>query len=168
MTTTLAGLTPTRRVSRPRLLAALLAVSVALNLCFVAGAVWTRLNPPPVLSVSERFHRLAKSLDLSPPQQTAFDQYVAGMLARGDRVRQAVEPLLDNALDEMAKPDADQARVLGLLDEAGTRRREFQREAVSATLTELATLTPDQRAKFITSERTFRAAQRRRRAEETR
>lgn len=112
MTTTLAGLRPTRRVSWSRLLAALLAVSAALNLCVIAGAVWTRLNPPPVQTVSEHFHRLAKSLDLSPQQQAAFDQYVASMLTRSDRLRQAVEPLMDDALAEMAKPGADQARVL--------------------------------------------------------
>ena len=32
----------------------------------------------------------------------------------------------------------------------------------------LATLTPDQRAKFLTEERAYRAAQRRRRADESR
>jgi hypothetical protein len=41
-------------------------------------------------------------------------------------------------------------------------------DAVGATLSLLTTLTPDQRAKFLTEEREFRAAQRRHRAEESR
>jgi hypothetical protein len=41
-------------------------------------------------------------------------------------------------------------------------------DAVGATLSLLATLTPDQRAKFLTEEHDYRVAQRRRRAAEAR
>jgi Spy/CpxP family protein refolding chaperone len=157
------------RLPRGRVLAAILAVSIALNLCVVAGVVWTRLHAPPApQTVSERFQRLAQALELTPPQRVAFDGYVAAMVARGDRLRREVDPMLEAAWSEIAKPDADQARVLQLLDDAGNRRRGFQRDAVTATLSLLATLTPDQRAKFIASERAFHAAQRRRRADEAR
>ncbi len=90
------------------------------------------------------------------------------MAARGDRMRQALDPMMDAAWAEIAKPDADPARVLQMLDDAGNQRRAFQHDAVSATLSLLAILTPDQRAKFMAAERDFRAAQRRRRAEESR
>jgi Spy/CpxP family protein refolding chaperone len=169
MTITAAGVTRNGGATRPRALVAVLAVSVALNLCVVAGAVWTRLNAPAVQqTTTERFHQLAETLDLTPQQHVAFDGYVAGMTARSDRMRQEVEPMMEAAWAEVAKPDADQARVVQLLDEAGNQRRAFQHEAVAATLSLLAILTPDQRTRFIASERAYHAALRRRHADETR
>jgi Spy/CpxP family protein refolding chaperone len=168
MTTAAAGMTPSRRSSRPRLVAALLAVSVALNLCFVAGAAWTRLKAPAIVTASERFHRLAQSLALSAQQQAVFDQYVAALIARNNRVRLATEPLMDEAWAEIAKPDPDQTRVLQLLDDFSTQRREVWHQTVIATLSLLATLTPEQKEKFLADERDRRMAARRRRAEESR
>jgi Spy/CpxP family protein refolding chaperone len=169
MTVATAGLPPQTWKPRQRMLAAALAISVALNLCVVAGAVWNRTAAPaPATTVSERFHRLADSLDLTPPQRVAFDAYVTTMVARGDRMRQEVDPMMDSAWAEFAKPDAVPARVLQLLDDAGNRRLAFQHEAVTATLSLLATLTPEQRAKFVSAERAFHTAQRRRHADESR
>jgi Spy/CpxP family protein refolding chaperone len=167
MSATTASMSEPRRRSRNRGLVAVLAVSIALNLCVVAGVVWSRVNTPAQFTTSERFHRLADTLDLSATQRTAFDNYVAAMIANGDRLRQDVEPMLDAAWSEVGKPDADQARVLQLLDEAGDKRRAFQHEAVGETMSLLAMLTPEQRAKFIAAERAFHAAQRRRRADES-
>ena len=169
MSVTTAGMRRDRREPRQRALAAVLAISVALNLCVVAGVVWSRYNAPaPPPTISERFHRLGDSLTLTPPQRVAFDAYVAAMAARGERMRQEVEPMMEAAWGEIAKPDADEAHVLQLLDDAGNRRRAFQHEAVDATLTLLATLNPEQRAKFVAAERSYHAALRRRRADEAR
>lgn len=165
MTAAAAEMRPSSRLSRPRLIAALLTISVALNLCFVAGAAWTRLKPPTIVTTSERFHRLARTLDLSPQQQAVFDQYVADMLSRNNRARLATEPLIDEAWAEIARPDPDQARVLQLLDDFSTQRREVWHEAIGATLSLLATLTPEQKAKFLAAESGWRMAARRRRAE---
>ena len=156
------------RLSRPRLIAALLAVSVALNLCFIAGAAWTRLKPPTIVTTSERFHRLARTLDLSAQQQVAFDQYVAAVIARNNRVRLATEPLMDEAWAEVARPDPDQARILQLLDEFASQRHEAWHQTVGATLSLLATLTPEQKEKFLADEHDRRMAARRRRAAESR
>ncbi len=153
-------------VSRQRLIVAILAISVALNLCVFAGVAWNRLHPPQTLS--QRFHHLADTLNLTPEQQVVFDRYTNDMVARGDRMRQSIEPMMDAAWTELAKPDADQARVLQLLDDASNRRSAFLREAVSSTLTLLATLSPEQRAKFVAEEREFHAAQRRHHAAESR
>jgi Spy/CpxP family protein refolding chaperone len=76
--------------------------------------------------------------------------------------------MMDSAWDELAKPDADPARVIQLLDDAGNRRRAYQHEAVTATLSLLAILTPEQRTKFIADEREHIAAMRRRHADEAR
>jgi Spy/CpxP family protein refolding chaperone len=153
---------------RRRLLVAILAISVALNLCVVAGALWSRLHgPPPTPTFSERLRRLEASLDLTPAQHAAYDRYIADMTTRGDQMRQQIDPLFDAAWTEIAKPDADQARVLQLFDDASSHRRVFMHDAVSSTLSLLATLTPEQRAKFIADEREFRMAQRRRHAAES-
>jgi len=169
MSVTATGMSRSRGLTRQRVLAAVLAISVALNLCVVAGVVWSRLHaPPPPQSFSERFHRLADMLDLTPQQRVGFDHYVTDMAARSDHMRKDIEPIMDAAWAELAKPDASQARVLQLLDDAGSQRRSFMHDAVGATLSLLTTLTPDQRAKFLTEEREFRAAQRRHRAEESR
>ena len=168
MTAAAAGMRPSSRLSRPRLIAALLAISLALNLCFVAGAAWTRFKPPTIVTTSERFHRLAGTLDLSPQQQGTFDQYVAALIARNNRVRLATEPLMDEAWAEVARPNPDQARVFQLLDEFSTQRHETWHETVTATLALLATLTPEQKDKFLADGRERRMAARRRRAAESR
>jgi Spy/CpxP family protein refolding chaperone len=168
MTTATAGMSPRSRLSRPRLTAALLAVSVALNLCFVAGATWTRLKPPTATTTSDRFQRLGQSLDLSTPQQAIFDQYVTGLIARNNRVRVATEPLMDEAWAEIARPNPDETRVLQLLDDFSTQRHATWHETIRATLSLLATLTPEQKAKFLANEQVRRNAARHRRADDSR
>jgi Spy/CpxP family protein refolding chaperone len=169
MSATTAEMSHRGGMPRQRLLVAILAISVALNICVVAGALWSRLHPPPApLTFTERFHRLEDTLDLTTAQRANFDRYITDMTARGDQMRHTLEPMMDAAWAELAKPDTDQARVLQLLDDAGNQRRAFQQQAVNATLSLLATLTPEQRAKFVASEREFHAAQRRRHAEEAR
>lgn len=143
----------TRRTGRPsqRLALMLLALSVALNLFFVGGALWVRLHPAAALSFQEqRFQRMASELDLAPQQRVGFDRYVAAMRAHTARMHQQLAPLFGAAWEEMAKPQADEAQVMQLFDEASAKRREFQREATSQTLAFLATLSPAQRAKFLT------------------
>jgi Spy/CpxP family protein refolding chaperone len=168
MSVTTAGLSHrSKGVSRQRLLVAILAVSVALNLCVFAGALWIRLHAPPFPpSFSERLRHVEDTLDLTPAQRVAFDRYIADMTARGDQMRQQLDPMFDAAWAEIAKPDADQARVLQLFDDASNHRRAFMHDAVNSTLTLLATLTPEQRAKFIADEHEFRMMQRLRHAAE--
>jgi hypothetical protein len=168
MTTAAAGMSPRSRLSGPRLIAALLAVSVALNLCLVGGAVWSRLKSPAIVTTSERFHRLSQTLNLSPDQQAVFDQYVADLIARNNRVRLATDPLMDAAWAEIAQPNPDQTKVMQLLDDFSTQRREVWHQSVGATLALLATLTPEQKAKFLADEQERRLAARRHRAEESR
>lgn len=166
---TTAGMSRRRGAPGQRLLVAVLAVSVALNVCVVAGAVWSRIHAPaPAPNFSERLHRIENSLDLTPEQRAGFDRYIADMTARSDQMRHTLEPMMDSAWTEFAKPNADQNRVLQLLDDAAAKRHGFQQQAVSATFSLLATLTPKQRAKFVAAEREFHAAQRQRHAEEAR
>jgi uncharacterized membrane protein len=168
MSVSIAGFTPGRRMPRGRLLGAILAISVALNLCVIAGVVWTRYNAPEPVGASERFHKLEATLGLDDRQRAAFEAYVAATRARAAKLRQDIDPLLDLAWSELGKPQPDEALILQQLSDASGRWRASQRETVEATLALLATLSPDQRTKFVAAESERRAAQRRRHAEEQR
>jgi Spy/CpxP family protein refolding chaperone len=155
------GSPPGATTGRPsrRLLIILLAVSAVLNLCFVAGAAWSWWHAPPRwVGMEQRYQQMAGELDLTPQQKTGFDAYVAAMRARTEKMRKEVGPLMGSAWDEMAKPQADEAKVARLFDEAAEKRREFQREASAQTLKFLAILTPAQRAKFVAIAHQRRAA----------
>jgi len=165
MSVTTANTAPTGGLPRNRVLAGLLAVSVVLNLCVVAGVGWTRFNAPALPpTAAERFAQLANELHLTPEQQVAYDKYVAAMRLRGERLRDDTEPLIAAAWAEIAKPQPDEAQVQQLFDDAATRRHVYQREALAETLALLATLSPDQRAKFVADARERRAAVQRLRA----
>jgi uncharacterized membrane protein len=148
-----------------RLLPALLVVSVALNLFFVVGAVWTRLHHPPGWpNREERYQQLAKRLDLEPSQRAGFDRFVAAMRTRDENVREQIAPLVSGAWDELAKPQPDAGLITRRFDEASAKWREFQREATLQTLDFLAMLSPAQRAEFVAEARERRASWMRRRA----
>ena len=134
---------------RPYLLWLILTLSLALNLFFVAGALWIHFNGPPVPNAEERLQRIGAQLGLDPHQKEEFEQYTEALRARMQAMRKAVGPLMHNAWAEVAKPDADEAKVVELFDEAGQTRRGFMRELAPVTLSFLAKLSPDQRAKFV-------------------
>jgi len=142
--------TAARGATRHPLLWVVLTLSLLLNLCFVAGALWIRIQGPPLpASAAERLLRIGAELALDPQQRQAFDQYSENVRAHMQRMRDTVEPLMTAAWSELAKPDADQATAARLFDEAGQARRSLQRELLTPTLTFLATLSPEQRAKFV-------------------
>ena len=168
MSVTTAAANRGRGLSHQRLLVGILAISVALNVCVVAGALWSRYSTPEPMSASERFRKLEGSLNLNDQQRQAFEAYVAASRMRTAQLRKDIEPLLDASWSEIAKPQPDEAAILQSLAEASSRWRMSQRETIQATVALLATLTPDQRAKFIADERERRTALRRRRADEAR
>jgi hypothetical protein len=112
-----------------------LTLSLALNLCFVAGALWIRFHGPPLpIYPEERLQQIEPELALNPQQKQAFDIYAHTVRVRMQSMRDAIEPLIGNAWSELAKPDADETRVMQL---------------ATTTLSFLATLSPEQRAKFV-------------------
>jgi uncharacterized membrane protein len=132
---------------RQRWPAILLIASLVLNLFFVAGAVWIHLHAPP--SPAARFAEMADELKLNAKQSAAFQDYVRALRARGELMRQATEPEISAAWAELAKADADPAKVMQFFDAANEKRHAMQRDLTSQTLAFLATLSPEQRAKFV-------------------
>jgi uncharacterized membrane protein len=136
--------------SRRPLILAVLVVSLVLNLFFIAGAVWTRINAPAAApSFEERFDRIAGQLDLTPEQRAVFDRYVSAMRARSARMRQEIQPLIAAAWDEIAQPQADAGQIMQRYDDASQKWRAFQHETTAETLKFLALLSPAQRSKFV-------------------
>jgi Spy/CpxP family protein refolding chaperone len=138
-----------RSHGRQHLLWVLLALSLALNLCFIGGALWIRIHGPPPVNAEERLARIGAQLSLDPQQKAAFEQYSQAVHTRMQQMRAAVEPLIGKAWSEVAKPDADETKVVQLFDDAGQTRRSFMREMAPVTLSFLAKLSPDQRARFV-------------------
>ena len=144
-----AAATP-RRPTRGRLVLVALALSLALNFFFVAGAAWTRMHPGGFSdNPAERLRQMAGQLDLDPQQRVAFERYFRTMRARTQLMREEIEPLIGDAWSDIAKPQPDEAQVMRLFDQAAEKRRAFQREATTQTMAFLAGLTPEQRAKFV-------------------
>jgi Spy/CpxP family protein refolding chaperone len=151
-----------RRREHSRLLIAVLVISLVLNLCFIAATLWFRLHAPPAgRNLAERYQEIASQLDLDAQQRAAFDRYIAAMRSRADQMRQETDPLMAAGWDELAKPQPDEAKVTRLFEQAGEKRRGFQHDATAQTLGLLATLSPEQRTKFVALMRERRAAARR-------
>jgi Spy/CpxP family protein refolding chaperone len=136
--------------SRQHLFWVILVLSLALNLCFIAGALWIRVQgPPPPMGPEQRLQQIEPQLALNPQQKAAFDEYARTVRSRVQSMHEAIEPLVANAWSELAKPDANEANVMQLFDQAGEQRRAFRRELGTSTFTFLAKLSPEQRAKFV-------------------
>lgn len=139
-----------RRGTRQPLFWAILALSLALNLCFIGGALWIRFQGPSLpMNPEQRLQQIGPQLALDTQQKLAFDQYVQAVSSQMRSMHEAIEPLVGNAWSELAQPDADDAKVMQLFDQAAEQRRIFRRELATATFSFLAKLSPAQRAKFV-------------------
>jgi Spy/CpxP family protein refolding chaperone len=112
--------------------------------------LWIRIQGPALpASPAERLQRIGAALALDPQQRQAFERYSETVRTHMQQMRETVEPMMSAAWAELAKPDADQATAARLFDEAGQTRRGLQRELLAPTLAFLATLSREQRAKFV-------------------
>jgi uncharacterized membrane protein len=137
-------------VTRRRLPWVLLALSLALNLCFIGGALWFHLHRPVWrMTPVQRIERMSADLHLDKPHQEQFRRYFHTVFATLQLMRTQVAPMVDDAWAEIAKPEADEAKIGKLFDQAAETRRKFQRDLTAQTLAFLASLTPQQRRSFV-------------------
>ena len=95
----------TRSGARQNWWKVLLALSLALNLFFVVGALWIRLHaPPPMLSAEDRLEQMAGELKLDAQQKQAFEHYSQAIRERIRAMHGAVQPLIASAWSEVGKP----------------------------------------------------------------
>ena len=135
---------------RSRILSAVLAVSLVLNVLFVAGAVWGRIEEAPARGLDRRFERIGAQLDLDATQRAAFDRLLAELRGRGDKVQQQVAPLYRAAWDAAGNPTAGRGpRCFGCSTRLSTSGASSTARRRGETLDFLATLSPEQRGRFV-------------------
>jgi uncharacterized membrane protein len=129
-----------------RLLWIALALSLTLNVCFLAGLAWMHAHAPPPSLV--RMQHFGDSLKLDTAQRQAYEQFLRTLRLRGRFVRESNEPLIDNLWSEVAKPTPDTSTIAKLADQVNGNREGLQREVSTALDAFIKTLTPEQRAQL--------------------
>jgi len=129
---------------RGRLLWIALALSLTLNVCFLAGLAWMHIHAPA--SPIVRMRHFGDSLNLNNDQRQAYDQFLRTLRLRGRFTRESNQPLIQNLWSEIGKPTPDTAAIAKLADQVNSNREGFLREVSAALDTFIKTLTPEQRA----------------------
>jgi len=129
-----------------RLLWIALALSLTLNICFLAGLAWMHIHAPGPPLV--RLQHFGDSLNLTGDQRQAYEQFLRTLRQRGRAVREGNQPLIQNLWSEIAKPTPDTAAIAKLGDQINGNRTALQRDVSSALDAFIKTLTPEQRAQL--------------------
>jgi uncharacterized membrane protein len=137
-----------RSAARSRLLWVALALSLTLNVFFIAGLVWSHSTSPRQVNYVERLVQAGTDLNLSPAQRDAFNQFAHTIQERTKAMREANQPVFRGIWDELVKAQPDQAVIARLVDEASDIRHGYQKDVTAALSTFLDSLSPDQRVQF--------------------
>jgi Spy/CpxP family protein refolding chaperone len=135
---------------RPRLPWVLFAVSLAVNIFFVAGVTYgvftkERLERSP----EARLDFIAERLNLDAAQRQGLVELRESLRSRwGDR-REQRDDLRAAMLAELGKPTFDREAMLTLIDERHAQRRERIVESSEQVHAYLWTLDPPQREQFL-------------------
>lgn len=130
--------------SKGRLLKVALALSLALNVCFVGGLVYSKfVRPtPPLLA-------LGRELNLAPDQRKAFQGFLQVVRGKGVELRENNLKLSQQIWDELSQPKPDPQKLTALFAEVANNRRDYQTAVGTALLPFLETLSVEQRERFI-------------------
>lgn len=129
-----------------------LALSLTLNVCFLAGLAWMHIHAPP--SPIVRLRHFGDSLNLNNDQRQAYEQFLRTLRLRGRFVRESNQPLIENLWSEIAKPTPDTSTVAKLADQVNGNREAFLREVSAALDGFIKTLTPEQRSMLAAKAKT--------------
>ncbi len=128
----------------------LLAISMALNVFFVAGALYTRDVATTLQSDPEaRIALLADRLSLTPGQVEDLKALRSRLRERRTAMLPKFDELRGRMLDEMAKDTFDRAAVLKAFDNSREVRQGFITGVAEELHAYLATLSPEQKTKFL-------------------
>ena len=135
---------------RARLPWILLAVSLVLNVAFIAGAAWMHLHrPPPPGDFGHRAERAGRELQLNDAQKAGFEKFLRTQRDNAEAVRDKNRPMLRDVRREFAKPSPDDAAIDRLLAEIDENRRAVREQNSRAMRDFLKTLSPEQREHFL-------------------
>jgi uncharacterized membrane protein len=143
MTAPIEGATSPPR-PKGRLVKVALALSLALNVCFVGGLAYSKfVRPTPPLIA------LGRELNLEPDQRKAFQGFVQVVRSKGAVLREANLALGRKIWDELSQPKPDAQKLSGLFTDIANNRRDYQMAVGTALLPFLETLSIEQRERFI-------------------
>jgi len=138
------------RRPRSRWLTVALCLSLLLNVFFIGGAFWARMHMPHMpMPPAQRIEEVARQLELTPDQRTAFDHFIRVLRMRTRHLREMNEALFADSWSEYLKAQPDMSVIERSIDESGKNRRAYQLEISQAMRTFLATLNDEQRARFV-------------------
>ena len=140
-----------RRASRQHIWKALFALSVALNLFFVVGALWIRVHAPaPMASAEDRFEQMAGELGLNAAAKASicalFGNHARAIASNAQGGTAFGCSRLVGGGSSRAPIET---KVMQLLDQAAQERRGYVRDLTTTTLSFLSTLSQQQRDEFI-------------------
>ncbi len=143
MTAPLEGATSPPR-PKGRLVRVALALSLALNVFFVGGLVYSKLvRPTPPLIM------LGRQLNLEPDQRKAFQGFIQIVRLKGAALREANLALGRKIWNELSQPTPDPQKLTALFTEIANNRRDYQTAVGTALLPFLETLSIEQRQRFV-------------------
>ena len=107
--------------AKGRLVKVALALSLALNVCFVGGLAYsTFVRPTPPLMA------LGRELDLQPDQRKAFQAFVQVVRGKGAVLRDTNLAIGRKVWDELSQPKPDEQKLSALWTEIANNRRDYQ------------------------------------------
>jgi len=133
-----------------RLIWIALAASVAANVFFAAGLAYSIYTGRRVAeSPAARVDLVADRLGLNEAQRAGLKLLRERAAVRRSGLHEARAPTRAAIVEEILRPAFDRARVLALIDEWGADRRLYFAEFAEDLHGYLATLSPEQRARFV-------------------
>ena len=126
-----------------------LALSLLLNICFVAGFIWSTRAAEEILAPAERFVAIGHGLHLNSDQNAALERFGLAAREHGRLLRQGNAPLMARIWQEMAAPKPDEDRIAQLIERATQNRLAYQKAMTAGLMIFLDSLTPEQRAEFV-------------------
>ncbi len=122
----------------------LLAVSVVANIFFAGGAIYTLYGRG-----DSAIEQVTRKLDLSPAQRQGLLALREGAADRRAATTGTRGGLREALLAEIASPTFDRDRVAALVEDGSAQRQTFFVSMAQDLHAFVATLTPEQREKFL-------------------
>ncbi len=133
-----------------RLVWALLAASLALNICFIVGVLYYRsAATDPTAMAERRLQAVAEILALDDRQLAALRALRQQVSGEQQAMRSDLEPVRAGFLEALAQTELDEAALVELLEQRGELRRPHLLAIAGSLHGFLRELTPEQRAKLL-------------------
>ena len=135
---------------RPHWVGIALVLSLAVNLAFVAGYYMrTSLATRLVRSPQERVRFIQEQLQLTQPQQRAFQRFLRQANVATADMRDSNEDVANQLWTELSSDHPDLATLTRYSDEINSNRATQQRQLLTVPLPFLDQLDASQRAEFL-------------------